>query len=63
MKVGSQPVNISAQFYGNAFYPVGTSSWGIKVAIALLFPRLSNDERKELLEKALKQMEQEPPPK
>ena len=63
MKVGFQPVNISAQFYGNAVYPLGTSSWCMKLSIALLFPRLSNDQRKELLEKALKQMEQEPPQK
>jgi hypothetical protein len=28
MKLGFQPVNISAQVYGNAVYPTGTSPWG-----------------------------------
>jgi len=28
MKLGFQPVNITAQFYGNAVHPAGTSPWG-----------------------------------
>ena len=60
MKVGFQPVNISVQFYGNAVHPPGASPWGMKAAVTLLFPKLSNEEKKGLLEKALKQLEQEP---
>jgi hypothetical protein len=63
MKVGFQQVNISVQFYGNALYPPGTSPWGMKASIAFLFPKLSAEQKKGLLEKALKQLEQEPPQK
>jgi hypothetical protein len=56
-------VNISVQFYGNALYPPGTSPWGMKASIAFLFPKLSAEQKKGLLEKALKQLEQEPPQK
>ncbi|MGA2373261.1 MAG: hypothetical protein ABSG11_21585 [Candidatus Korobacteraceae bacterium] len=34
MKLGFQPVNISATFYGNAVYPAGTSSWSMRLQIA-----------------------------
>lgn len=63
MKVGFQPVNINVQFYGNAVYPPGASPWGMKISIALLFPKLTAEEKRGLLEKALKQMDQEPPQK
>ena len=39
MKLGLQPVNIAAQFYGNATYPSGTSPWGMRLQIAFLFPK------------------------
>ncbi|MGH9765431.1 MAG: neuromedin U, partial [Blastocatellia bacterium] len=39
MRLGSQPVNISAQFYGNAVHPPGASSWNMRLQIALLFPK------------------------
>ena len=39
MKLGAQPVNISAQFYGNPIRPAGTSPWGMRLQFALLFPR------------------------
>lgn len=39
MKLGMQPVNITAQFYGNAVYPSGSSSWGVRAQIAFLFPK------------------------
>jgi hypothetical protein len=29
MKLGLQPVNLTAQFYGNAVYPTGTSPWNM----------------------------------
>lgn len=60
MKLGFQPVNISAQFYGNAVYPAGTSPWGMRLQIALLFPKLTRDQQKMLLEQKLKQMDSEP---
>src|SRR5271157_6356268 len=37
MKLGFQPMNITAQFYGNAVHPPGASPWTMKVQIALLF--------------------------
>ena len=39
MKLGAQPVNISAQFYANPIRPAGTSPWGMRLQFALLFPR------------------------
>ena len=39
MVLGRQPVNITAQFYGNAVHPEGTSSWGVRAQIAFLFPK------------------------
>jgi hypothetical protein len=39
MRLGVQPVNISANFYGNAVHPPGASSWGMRLQIALLFPK------------------------
>ena len=38
MKLGFQPVNITAQFYGNAVYPAGTSPWGMKLQLRSCFP-------------------------
>ena len=60
MKLGFQPVNITAQFYGNAVHPPGTSSWTFKTQISLLFPKLTPEQKKGLLQKALKEMDQEP---
>jgi hypothetical protein len=39
MRLGMQPVNLSANFYGNAVHPPGASSWGMRLQIALLFPK------------------------
>jgi len=63
MKVGFQPVNITAQFYGNAVHPPGVSPWGVRLQFVLLFPKLTKEQEKALLEQKLKQMNQEPPPK
>jgi hypothetical protein len=40
MKLGFQPVNISAAFYGNAVHPVAGSSWSMRLQIALLYPKI-----------------------
>jgi hypothetical protein len=63
MKLGFQPVNITAQLYGNAVHPVGTSPWGLRLQFVLLFPKLSKEEEKGLLEQKLKQMNEEQPQK
>jgi hypothetical protein len=39
IRVGNQPMNITAQFYGNAVHPNGTSPWGMRLQCQLLFPR------------------------
>ena len=39
MRLGYQPVNISASFYGNAVHPPGASNWGMRLQIALLYPK------------------------
>jgi hypothetical protein len=39
MRLGSQPVNVGFQFYGNAIHPAGASSWAMRLQIAFLFPK------------------------
>jgi hypothetical protein len=60
MKLGFQPVNLTAQVYGNAVHPPGSSPWGMRLQIAFLFPQLTKEQQKMMLEQKLKQMEQEP---
>lgn len=59
MKVGFQPINISAQVYANAVYPNGGSPWGIRLQIAFLFPKLTPREQMLLLEEKLQEMKQQ----
>jgi hypothetical protein len=63
MKIGNQPVGLSAQFFGNPVHPAGTPSWTFRLYIAFLFPKLSNEEKEMLMEKKLKQLEQQTPMK
>lgn len=58
-KLGFQPVNITAQFYGNAVHPAGASPWGMRLQIAFLFPKLSKEQEKTMMEMKLKQLEKE----
>jgi hypothetical protein len=59
MKLGFQPVNITAQFYGNATYPSGASPWGMRLQIAFLFPKLTKKEKMVLMEEKLKEMQKQ----
>jgi hypothetical protein len=59
MKLGFQPVNITAQFYGNAVHPPGASPWNLRLQFVLLFPKLTKEQEKGLLEQKLKQMNSE----
>jgi len=52
-------VNLTAQFYGNAAYPTGTSSLSMRAQIAFLFPKLTPGEKKLMMEQQLKKLEQE----
>jgi hypothetical protein len=61
MKIGNQPVNIQTQFFGNAKYPTGGSPWSMRLQIALLFPKISKQEEKVMLERKLKELDQQPP--
>ena len=63
MKLGFQPVNLSMEFYGNAVHPPGASPWTLRAQFVLLFPKLSKEQEKMLLEQKLKQMNQEQPQK
>ena len=63
MKLGFQPVNISVQAYGNAIHVPGASSWNVRASIALLFPKLTKEQEKMMMEQKLKQLDQEPPKK
>jgi hypothetical protein len=60
MKIGFQPVNVGLQFYGNAVHPPGASPWGMRLQIAFLFPKLTQQQQKMMLQQKLKQMEQQP---
>jgi hypothetical protein len=60
MKLGFQPVNLSASFYGNAVYPTGTSSWNMRLQIALLFPKLTKQQQMMLMEQRIKQLKEGP---
>ncbi len=60
MKLGAQPVSLVAQFYGNAVHPANTPSWTMRLQISFLFPKLSKEQKKMMLENNLKQLEQEP---
>ena len=59
MKLGFQPINWQVEFYGNAVYPSGGSSWTMRMQIAFLFPKLSPEEKKMLMEEQLKKLEQQ----
>ena len=63
MKVGFQPVLLTTQFYGNAVHPPGASPWSMKLQISFLFPKLTKQQEKMMMEQKLKQLEQEPPKK
>jgi hypothetical protein len=60
MKLGFQPVSLTAQFYGNAIYPEGAPTWSMRLQIAFVFPKLSKEQEKMMMEQKLKQLEQEP---
>ena len=62
-KLGFQPVNITTQFYGNAVHPPGSSPWGMRLQIAFLFPKLTKQQQKMMMQQKLKQLEQEEPQK
>jgi hypothetical protein len=55
MKLGFQPVALTAQFFGNAVHPVGTSAWTMRFQISFLFPKLSKEQQEMIMEKKLKQ--------
>ena len=49
-RLGLQPVNVSAQFYGNPEHPSNGSPWGMRLQIALLFPKLPPEMKAKLKE-------------
>lgn len=59
-KLGFQRVNINVQAYGNAVHVPGASPWTVRATFALLFPKLTKQQQKMLLEQKLKQMDEEP---
>jgi len=61
MKLGFQPVSITAQFCGNAVHPPGASLWGMWLQISLLFRKLTKTMQQLLLEKKLNQLQHKQP--
>jgi hypothetical protein len=57
-KLGFQAVNLSAAFYGNSVNPSGTSSWSMRLQIALLFPKLSKEQQQMMMQQKMKQAQQ-----
>ena len=39
VRLGKQPINVYAQFFGNAVYPDGTTNWSARFQAQFLFPR------------------------
>jgi hypothetical protein len=62
MKIGFQPVNLQAQFFGNATHPRFGSPWSMRLQLAFLFPKLTKGEETKILEKKLKELEEEQQP-
>jgi len=59
MKIGFQPTNLQLQFFGNVKYPAGTSPWGMRFQIALLYPKFSKAQEEEMLKMKLEQLQKE----
>jgi hypothetical protein len=59
MKIGNQPVSLTAQFYGNAVHPANAPAWTMRLQIAFLFPKLTDQQKEMLLKKKLEQLEHE----
>lgn len=57
MKFCFQPVNVGVQFYGNTVYPAGTSPRSMRLQIAFLFPKLTREQQKTMMQMKLKQLE------
>lgn len=57
-RLGFQPVNVLAQFYGSAVHPVN-GSWDTRLRLSFLFPKVSPKEKELLMEEKLKEMEKE----
>jgi hypothetical protein len=54
MKVGTQPVNLVAQFYGNAVHPANTPDWTMATDFVPV-PQAVEGQETKMLEKKLKQ--------
>jgi len=59
MKLGYQPVNVTAQFYGNPIRPSGSSPWGMRLQLAFLFPKLTEKQKMMMMEMKLKEMQEQ----
>jgi hypothetical protein len=59
-RLGYQPVNLSAAFYGNPVNPSGASPWSMRLQIAFLFPKLSKEQQAMTMQQKLKQLPQTP---
>ena len=63
VRLGPQPFNISASFYGNAVHPTAGSSWSMRLQVAFLFPKLTREQEIGMMQQRLKQLEQPQPQK
>jgi hypothetical protein len=58
-KLGFQPVSLTAQFYYSPIRPTEASSWSMRLQIAFLFPKLSKEDQMRMMERKLKQLQQQ----
>lgn len=58
-RMGLQPVNVSVQLYANPIYPTGASPWSLRTQIAFLFPKLTKQQQKMLMQRRLKELEKQ----
>jgi hypothetical protein len=48
------------QFYGNAVHQDAAASWSMRLQVQLLFPKFTKEQEKMILEKKLKELDQQP---
>ena len=56
-------LDIVSLFILGVLRPAGTAPWTMRIQVALLYPKLTKEQEKMIMEQKLKQLEQEQPKK